>query len=84
MPLRLPICCPAAPAMTSMPFAAPPPYCKLTISLPAFRSHTEVKPDDEDAAKTRETVGFHWSEVISLSLVETGPGGIGLPGLLRS
>lgn len=42
MPLRLPICRPAVPATASMPLAAPPPYCKLTISLPALRSHTEV------------------------------------------
>jgi hypothetical protein len=44
-----------------------------------------VKPEEEDAAKTRETVGFHWSDVISLSLVESGPGGMGaLLGLFRS
>lgn len=84
MPLRLPICNPATPPTVSMPLAAPPPYCKLTISFCAFRSHTEVKPEDDEAAKTRETVGFHCNEVISPSLVESEPGAMGFVGLFRS
>jgi hypothetical protein len=44
-----------------------------------------VNPDDDDAAKTRDTVGFHCKEVISLSLVDRGPGGMGaLLGEFRS
>jgi hypothetical protein len=85
IPLRLPTCRPAAPPTALPPFAAPPPYCNETISLPAFRSQTDVYPDEDDAAKTRETVGFHCSEVISPSLVDAGPGGIGADeGLFRS
>ena len=67
-----------------MPFAAPPPYCKLTISFCAFKSHTDVNPEDEDAANTRETVGFHCNEVISPNLVDREPGGMGLVGLFKS
>lgn len=85
IPLLLPTCNPAPPATASLPLAAPPPYCKLTISLPAFKSQTEVYPEDEEAARIRETVGFHWREVISPSLLETGPGVTGsLVGLFRS
>jgi hypothetical protein len=70
--------------MAPIPLAAPPPYCKLAISFCVLRSHTDVKPDDDEAAKMRETVGFHCNEVISPSLVEGDPGGMGLVGLLRS
>ena len=49
-----------------------------------MRSHTEVKPDEEDAANTRDTVGFHCSAVISPSLVDRFPGGIGFVGLFKS
>lgn len=84
MPLRLPIWRPAAPARASMPLAAPPPYCIEAISLLVRRSHTDVNPEDELAAKMRATVGFHCREVISLSLVDVVPGGMGLVGLFRS
>lgn len=43
-----------------------------------------MKPEDDDAAKTRETVGFHCNDVISPSLVDRDPGGMGLVGLFRS